>query len=227
LRKFELSFFTIFNPNKTLNILKNKPKKLTKAPAHTSGKGHDHSKKEVSKQEKRRQNIELLKKLLPLIKAFVLWFVLVMIVHVPGIKDVFKDLVVGFTTSTTIAMGKIFFLPIHRLGFSSISLDGFPMQIIVECTAYNFYLFAISLVIFSNWKISHKFLNLGIFIVIIFILNNLRFFAMGYIGSQYPAFFETTHDYVWNILFGFMIFGVWAWRDKISNPDFRPKDPQP
>jgi hypothetical protein len=29
---------------------------------------------------------------------------------------------------------------------------------------------------------------------------------------------------VWNILFGFMIFGVWAWRDKKDNPDFQPKE---
>jgi exosortase/archaeosortase family protein len=206
--------------------LKNKPK--NKKSAGRSGKepGQLSKKTAADKQKNRQQNIELLKKLLPLIKAFALWFILVMLVHIPGIRQGFRDLVVGFTTSTTIGMGKILFLPIQRLGFSSISVDGFPMEIIVECTAYNFYLFAISLVIFSNWNLKHKFLNLGIFIVIIFLLNNLRFFAMGYIGRNYPVLFETTHDYIWNILFGFMIFGVWAWRDKVSNPDFRPKEPQ-
>ncbi len=206
--------------------MKNKPKSDKKRPTSREESGKKVKRSQSGKQQKRQQNIELLKKLLPLIKAFALWFILIMLVHIPGIREEFGDLVVGFTTSSTVGLGKILFLPIQRLGFSSISVDGFPMSIIVECTAYNFYLFAIALVIFSNWNLKHKFINLGIFIVITFLLNNLRFYAMGYVGRNYPDLFETTHDYVWNILFGFMIFGVWAWRDQISNPDFKPKDPQ-
>lgn len=169
---------------------------------------------------------ELLIKLLPLIKAFALWFVMVAIVHIPGIKQDFRDLIVGFTTSSTVMMGKLFFLPVEKLAFSTFSVDQFTMEIIVECTAYNFYLFAIALTIFANWKPQHKLLNLLIFLGIIFITNNLRFYAMGYVGRHYPELFDTTHDYVWNILFGFMIFGVWAWRDKVNNPDFKPKEVQ-
>lgn len=170
---------------------------------------------------------ELLIKLLPLIKAFALWFVLVMIVHIPGLKEGFRNIFVGFTTYSTYFIGKIFFLPIEKPGFSNITLGGFAMDIIVECTAYNFYLFAIALAVFANWSLKHKFINLGIFLGVIFITNILRFFAMGYIGRYYPVMFDTAHDYVWNILFGFMIFGVWAWRDQKDNPDFKPKEPQP
>jgi exosortase/archaeosortase family protein len=167
---------------------------------------------------------ELLIKLLPLIKAFILWLALVAIVHIPGIKQDFRDLIVGFTTWSTVSMGKLLFLPVTRLGFSTFNVDGFTMEIIVECTAYNFYLFAIALSAFANWSTKRKAINLLIFILIIFLTNNLRFFAMGYVGRHYPTFFDTTHDYIWNILFGFMIFGVWAWRDKIDNPDFQPKE---
>jgi exosortase/archaeosortase family protein len=124
-------------------------------------------------------------------------------------------------------MGKIFFLPVERLAYSTFSVDGFTMEIIVECTAYNFYLFAIALSVFANWSMKHKLINLLIFIGVIFMVNNLRFYAMGYVGRHYPEIFDTTHDYVWNILFGFMIFGVWAWRDKVNNPDFKPKEDQP
>jgi exosortase/archaeosortase family protein len=170
---------------------------------------------------------ELLIKLLPLIKAFALWFVLVLIVHIPGFKEGFRNFFVGFTTYSTYIIGKIFFLPIEKPGFSHITLGGFSMDIIVECTAYNFYLFAIALAVFANWSIKHKFINLGIFLGVIFLTNILRFFAMGYIGRYYPVMFDTAHDYVWNILFGFMIFGVWAWRDQKNNPDFKPKEPQP
>jgi exosortase/archaeosortase family protein len=120
-------------------------------------------------------------------------------------------------------LGKALFLPIQRTGFANISVNNFAMEIIVECTAYNFYLFALALTLFANWAIKHKLLNLVIFFGIIFLMNNLRFFAMGYVGRYSPQLFDTTHDYVWNILFGFMIFGVWAWRDKVNNPDFQPK----
>jgi exosortase/archaeosortase family protein len=170
---------------------------------------------------------ELLIKLLPLIKAFALWFLLVLIVHIPGIKDDFRNMFVGFTTNSTVLVAKMLFIPIQKLSFSTISLNGFNMEIIVECTAYNFYLFAIALAVFANWSIKHKLINLLIFLIVIFFTNILRFFAMGFVGRYYPEFFDTTHDYVWNILFGFMIFGVWAWRDKVNNPDFKPKEPQP
>lgn len=169
---------------------------------------------------------ELLIKLLPLIKAFALWLLLVLIVHIPGLKEGFRNFFVGFTTQSTYIIGKMLFLPIKQPGFSALTIGGFAMEIIVECTAYNFYLFAISLAVFANWSIKHKVINLLIFFGVIFFTNILRFFAMGYVGRYYPQFFDTTHDYVWNILFGFMIFGVWAWRDKLNNPDFLPKDPQ-
>jgi exosortase/archaeosortase family protein len=170
---------------------------------------------------------ELLIKLLPLIKAFALWFILVAIVHIPGIKQDFRDLIVGFTTWSTVLIGKILFLPVARLGFSTFDVDGFTMEIIVECTAYNFYFFAIALTVFANWSRNRKLINLLIFFLVIFLTNTLRFYAMGYVGRHYPEFFDTTHDYVWNILFGFMIFGVWAWRDSKDNPDFKPKEGQP
>lgn len=170
---------------------------------------------------------ELLIKLLPLIKAFALWFILVLIVHIPGIKDGFRNMFVGFTTSSTYLMSKVFFIPMKKVSFSTLSLGGFNMEIIVECTAYNFYLFALALAIFANWSWKHKGINLLIFFAVIFLTNNLRFIAMGYIGRYYPDVFETAHDYVWNILFGFMIFGVWAWRDKKNNPDFQPKNQEP
>lgn len=162
-----------------------------------------------------------------MIKAFAFWFLLVIIVHIPGIKESFRNIFVGFTTNSTYLMAKIFFIPIQKTGFATITINGFAMEIIVECTAYNFYLFGLALALFANWSWRHKLLNLLIFFGIIFITNILRFFAMGFVGRHYPELFDTTHDYVWNILFGFMIFGVWAWRDKVNNPDFKPKEPQP
>lgn len=205
----------------TYDTLKNKkpPKKGKAQPIKTAGKKPQDRKNIPAK--------DYLKKLMPLIKSFALWFLMVIIIHLPGIREDFRTLFVGFTTGSSVVLGKILFLPIARTGFSTIVVNDFPMEIIVECTAYNFYLFALALVIFANWSTLNKFINLGIFLVTIFLVNNVRFFAMGYIGKQYPELFDTTHDYVWNILFGFMIFGLWAWRDKVCNPDFKPKTTEP
>jgi len=199
--------------------------KKNRQQTSTSGKSEKDSKSGIPR--KPLFSKELLIKLLPLIKAFALWFLLVLIAHIPGIRDEFRNFFVGFTTSSTVLVAKMLFIPIDKISFSTISLNGFNMEIIVECTAYNFYLFALALAVFANWSVIHKLINLLIFIGVIFFTNILRFFAMGYIGRYYPDLFDTTHDYVWNILFGFMIFAVWAWRDKANNPDFKPKEPQP
>ncbi len=207
--------------------MKKTPGKKTSAPRPAASDGKPAREGRAKKSPKPFFSKELLIKLLPLIKAFALWFLLVAIVHIPGIKEWFREMFVGFTTGSTVFLGKILFIPIERMGFSSITVNNFAMEIIVECTAYNFYLFALALTVFANWSVRHKFINLLIFYGIIFLMNNMRFFAMGYVGRYYPELFDTTHDYVWNILFGFMIFGVWAWRDKLNNPDFRPKQTQP
>jgi exosortase/archaeosortase family protein len=176
--------------------------------------------------KKRLSFSDYFRKLLPLIKSFALWFLLVIIVHLPGIREDFRTMFVGFTTGSTEVLGKILFLPVDRTGFSSLVVNNFALEIIVECTAYNFYLFALALAVFANWSIKNKLINLFIFFLTIFLVNNIRFYAMGYVGRHYPELFDTTHDYIWNILFGFMIFGLWAWRDKVCNPDFKPKPPE-
>jgi len=198
---------------------------LKKKNVNQSATGNKKVQKKTKSPRKPLFSKELFIKLLPLIKAFAFWFLLVIIVHIPGIKDAFRTMFVGFTTESTFIIGQVFFIPIQRVGFSSIIVNGFAMEIIVECTAYNFYLFALALAIFANWSWKHKLINLTIFFGVIFLTNILRFFAMGYVGRYYPEIFDTTHDYIWNILFGFMIFGVWAWRDKMNNPDFKPKEP--
>jgi exosortase/archaeosortase family protein len=187
------------------------PEKVTKPDVPEKGS------KETGKEVNKPTLKEYIKRLMPLIKAFALWFILISLVQIPGFKETFRDWIVGLTTASTVVVGKALFIPIVRTGFENIQVNGFNMEIIVECTAYNFYLFAIALSLFADWRWKNKAINLLIFFGVIFFVNNLRFFAMGYVGRYYPELFDSTHDYVWNILFGFMIFGVWAWRDGKNN----------
>ena len=84
----------------------------------------------------------------------------------------------------------------------------------MECTAYNFYIFVIYLSLLSPVKWKQRIITLLIFLGAVFVVNNMRFITMGYIGKHSPHLFHYIHDYLWNILFGFMVFLIWAWRYK-------------
>lgn len=170
----------------------------------------------IEKKKKQAQFRLLLKHIAPLLWAFAVWFALISLIHTPWLRDTMREFFVSFTTYAAYWFGKILFVPITMHGVPYLAVKGFHMQVVMECTAYNFYLFAIILTIFARWKLKHKFISLGIFLLVIFILNNLRFISMGYLGSVRPDLFDTVHDYVWNILFGFMVFGIWAWREVMA-----------
>lgn len=164
--------------------------------------------------ERKRQ---LVKNLKPLLWAFVAWFVIQAILRTPGIKEPFIHSILHFTTHSAYWFGTILFLPMEMTAVPFLSVNGFPMEIIMECTAYTFYLFAITLVFFARWPIKQKIKSLAIILTGIFIINNLRFITMGYLGSYRPELFDLVHDIVWNVLFGFMVFGLWAWREVKAN----------
>ena len=138
------------------------------------------SKKEIRLQKAEKARLKQKKaqerqKLMPLIKAFGLWIVLVLILNIPSLKETFAGFFVDLTVKSVLGLSKLLFLPVVHLGGQNISVNGYNLQIIYECTAYNFYLFVIPLVIFSNWEIKAKLLNLIIFIGAIVIANFSRF----------------------------------------------------
>jgi exosortase/archaeosortase family protein len=147
-----------------------------------------------------------LQKLRPLLFAFVSWFVLLSVMHLPGIKDLVRYVMVSITHTSAIITGKLLFLPVADKGYPVMDFAGFSMQVILECTAYNFYLFVLMLTIFAKWPIRHKLVNLAIFTGVIFMVNNFRFIIMGAIGRYYPQIFSQIHDYFWNILFAILVF---------------------
>ena len=166
------------------------------------------------KLEKKQAYKQLITSFRPLIIAVALWFVSIMIIHLPAIKDEVAYIFIKFTLDSAVGFGKLLFLPVESYGFPNITVSGYTMQIVMECTAYNFYIFVIYLSLLSpvNWK--QKLYTLVIFLAAVFIVNNLRFITVGYVGKYSENMFHYVHDYLWNILFGFMIFLIWAWRYK-------------
>jgi exosortase/archaeosortase family protein len=168
--------------------------------------------KKINDQNDRVKKEEFKRQFIPLLIATVLWLVTISVLEMPAIKNQVAAFFINFTLQSTLFLGKVFFLPIKSSGFPNLEIAGFPMKVVMECTAYNFYVFVIFLSLLSpvSWK--QRLITLVVFILAIFIVNNLRFITVGYIGSYSQKMFHFIHDYLWNILFGFMVFLIWAWR---------------
>ncbi len=165
-------------------------------------------------QAKRSARKEFFRQIIPLLVAVVLWIVTLMVIHLPAIETKALNFFVTFTVDSALLFGKLFFIPIESHSFPYLTVSGFTMKVIMECTAYNFYIFVIYLSLLSPVSLKDRLITLLIFLAAIFVVNNLRFISMGYIGKYNAQMFDYVHDYLWNILFGFMVFIIWAWRYK-------------
>ncbi len=163
-------------------------------------------------QHKRVARKELLRHFKPLIYAVASWLGVMLVIHLPAFHEQMIDFFVKFTIESVVLLGKLTFIPIYSREIPFITVSGYPMVVIMECTAYNFYIFVVFLSLFSPIKWSQRLITLAIFLPSVFVINSLRFITMGYIGIYYPKQFDNIHDYLWNILFGFLIFLIWVWR---------------
>ena len=148
----------------------------------------------------------------PLMIAVLLWIVTLFILHLPAIKNEIAFSFVKFTINSTVAFGKMLSIPISSPGIPDIVVFGYPMEIVMECTAYNFYIFIIYLSLLSPVKWKQRIITLLLFIGVLFIFNNLRTFIMGYAGKYSPHLFYYIHDFIWDFMFGFIVFLIWVWR---------------
>lgn len=155
---------------------------------------------------------QFLKQFLPLLIAVVLWIIINTMLHLPALRADVQEFFIRFTLNSAVSFGKLLFLPVSSPVFPKIVVAGYPMEVIMECTAYNFYIFVICLSLLSPVKWKHRILTLFIFLAAVFVVNNFRFYTMGYIGKHYTELFHDIHDYLWNILFGFLVFMIWLWR---------------
>lgn len=159
---------------------------------------------------------------MPLGKSFALWIVLVVIVAWDYTNNQWFSLIfIDFTTYLSHWISTILTIPSNFGGkatttittidvvYRSIIINGYPMMIEIECSAYHAYLALFALVIFSHWTIKQK-LSAGIIMFIILaVINSLRIIVLGLIGKKFPQFFDILHDYIWNILLVIVIWGMW------------------
>jgi exosortase/archaeosortase family protein len=191
----------------------------------------NYSKKKVSQSEINKEKRKaLFKELLPLIKSFGLWVVLVIIVAWDYTNHRwFSMIFVDFTTYLSYGLAKIMFIPAKLLGdgtsmattlvvtYKSIMINNYPMIIELECSAYHAYIAMIALVTFSNWTTKQKLITGSILFGLLAIINSIRIVMLGVIGRLFPGFFNMMHDYIWNILLVIVIWGLWELANKRMN----------
>lgn len=179
-------------------------------------------KKNIEKEELKNRQKEMLKEFLPLVKSFLLWVVIVLIVAWDYTANRWFSMVfIDFTTYLTWALSKIMFIPVQILGagksmmttlevnYTSIVVNHYPMLIELECSAYHAYTALLSLVAFSAWSIKQKLVAGSILFGVLAIINSLRIVLLGVVGRNNPEIFNMMHDYVWNILLVIVIWGMW------------------
>ncbi|MCK5838559.1 MAG: exosortase/archaeosortase family protein [Bacteroidales bacterium] len=151
------------------------------------------------------------KVLVQLLKSLVLWIILVGIVTHPAIKRAVKEAMINFTGSGVEFVCNQFHIPVHISGYPYISIFHFKMEILYECSAYNYYLLVIALSVFALWPWKNMIFNGLIMLLTIFIMNTLRFIMMGYIGRYHYSMFDSIHNYFWNIFFALLLLLMWVW----------------
>lgn len=173
--------------------------------------------KDKNKRQEQAQKKEAIAQVKPLLFALGLWLILMMLAHIADYYWHIATGMIDFVVNSTITIGNALGFDVAHTYSPHLQIAGFDMQVIFECTAYNFYLFIIALVLFARWTIKDKLINFCLFMLSVFLLNTSRFIIMGYIGAFKPNIFHQIHDYVWTILFALLVAGLYIWRNKKYN----------
>lgn len=94
-----------------------------------------------------------------------------------------------------------------------LTVSGFRMEIILECTALQYLgLYAAGVVAYPYKTVRSKAGALMLGIPAFLAINVARLIVIGKIGAVAPALFEFVHVYLWQSMFGIMVFCIWlAW----------------
>jgi len=161
-----------------------------------------------------------------LILSVITWIILTGILFIPAVKEIVHPMMINFTGKSLLFFGNIFGFRVAIPEYPMIEIFYFRMKIVFECTAFNYFIFAFALVLFSKWTIKRKLINFLIYIFVIYILNLMRFFVMGWVGRNFPDLFENIHNYFWNIFFALVVLVLWVITNEKVSKDQELKEPQ-
>lgn len=114
-----------------------------------------------------------------------------------------------FTSSAIAAVWGLLSVPVVCSG-THLTFTGFPMEIILECTALHYMIIFISGVLaFRGHSLSYRAAGIIIGTLAIFLLNIARVGIIGFIGRYYGSIFDFVHDYLWQGMFALCVVLLW------------------
>lgn len=130
----------------------------------------------------------------------------------PGIKEKLTAL----TTTGTVYLGKALFLkvnvlptPINWPWGDLITVDGYRINIVFDCTALNYLFIFMAGVIAYPAERKEKLYGLFIGLPFIIFLNFFRIVFIAWFGAHFPAQVDFVHRVFWEWTFFFAVIAVW------------------
>ena len=122
-----------------------------------------------------------------------------------GYKLAFRE----FTASAITALWGFFSVPVS-CSATQLTIAGFPMEIVLECTALHYMIIFVSGVLaFRSHTLKYRALGVLIGTLAIFLLNIARIGMIGFIGQYFNSVFDFAHEYLWRGMFALSVLFCW------------------
>jgi len=130
-----------------------------------------------------------------------------------GLAEIGSDFMPAFrefTASAVTALWGLFPVPVVCYG-AGVSFAGFPMEIVLECTALHYMMIFIAGVLaFRGHTRAYRAAGIVLGTFTIFLMNIVRIGIIGFIGKYFGNIFELVHDYLWQGLFALFVVLLWV-----------------
>lgn len=144
--------------------------------------------------------------------AFLGLFVLYIVICI-GIAEMLQGSMPAFrefTASIITALWGLFSVPVVCSG-TQMTFAGFPMEIVLECTALHYMIiFVAGVLAFRSHSLAYRAAGIIIGTLVIFFLNILRIGVIGFIGRYFSNLFAFVHDYLWQGFFALFVLLLWV-----------------
>ena len=99
------------------------------------------------------------------------------------------------------------------------TVNGFPMRIIIQCTAIHYIIIVSCAIMLSSWHSTrYRLTGVAIAVPLLVLFNSIRLLVTGLAGTISRSAFVFFHSYLWLTVFILLTFAMWAvWDRRLSS----------
>ncbi len=120
-----------------------------------------------------------------------------------------------FTIVTTTLLGNLLGLAMTSKG-DILTVNGFAMQIIGQCTALNYIvILTLAILFYTRHSVLYRIGGVAVATGIVLLANAIRLIVTGLAGTLSYTLFCVVHEYIFVAIFSLLVFAVWkVWADQ-------------